>query len=206
MEFEKNKYYIIEICCGEKYGCSHKIANVSGLAKDIQKLLKDLNWKENLEKKAGGKVVRRYKLRMGLSSCPNACSRVHVQDIGITAVQYPEEITDACTLCGDCVAKCREDALKIENGKLLFDFDKCVQCIECAWVCKPGAIKPTPLKFRLHTAGRLGRHPRFGDTYPETLSYDDLLELLKTTLSDYLHEEQQRPFAAFAIERFANPG
>ena len=50
-------------------------------------------------------------------------------------------IEDYCEGCGKCVERCRQKALRIENGKSTVDKDKCLLCGYCAGVCPLFAIK-----------------------------------------------------------------
>jgi len=50
-------------------------------------------------------------------------------------------IHDYCRGCGKCVARCRQGALRIENGKCVCDHAKCVRCGYCAPVCEEFCIK-----------------------------------------------------------------
>ena len=50
-------------------------------------------------------------------------------------------IHDYCRGCGQCVARCRQGALHIENGKCVCDQSKCVRCGYCAKVCEEFCIK-----------------------------------------------------------------
>jgi predicted aldo/keto reductase-like oxidoreductase len=46
-----------------------------------------------------------------------------------------------CELCGCCVDKCGQNALKIKDGKLIVHHERCVLCGYCASVCPQFAIK-----------------------------------------------------------------
>ena len=50
-------------------------------------------------------------------------------------------IHDYCRGCGKCVARCRQGALRLENGRCVCDQDKCVRCGYCAPVCEDFCIK-----------------------------------------------------------------
>lgn len=49
-----------------------------------------------------------------------------------------------CIGLGSCVAACKFDALRIENGIAVVDPDKCVGCGACAAVCPKGLIELIP--------------------------------------------------------------
>ncbi len=50
-------------------------------------------------------------------------------------------IGDWCTGCGACVKRCGEHALRLENGKVRVDPDRCIFCGYCATVCRDFVIK-----------------------------------------------------------------
>ena len=50
-------------------------------------------------------------------------------------------IHDYCRGCGRCVKRCRQGALRLENGKCVCDQSKCVRCGYCAPVCEEFCIK-----------------------------------------------------------------
>ena len=50
-------------------------------------------------------------------------------------------IHDYCRGCGKCVARCRQGALRIENGRCVCDPSRCVRCGYCAPVCEDFCIK-----------------------------------------------------------------
>jgi aryl-alcohol dehydrogenase-like predicted oxidoreductase/ferredoxin len=50
-------------------------------------------------------------------------------------------IGDWCTGCGECVRRCGERALRLENGQAAVDSSKCVFCGYCATVCRDFVIK-----------------------------------------------------------------
>lgn len=50
-------------------------------------------------------------------------------------------IHDYCRGCGKCVARCRQGALSLVDGKCVCDQDKCVRCGYCAPVCEEFCIK-----------------------------------------------------------------
>ncbi|MEZ0536169.1 aldo/keto reductase [Caldicellulosiruptoraceae bacterium PP1] len=50
-------------------------------------------------------------------------------------------IEEWCSLCGECVKHCHQNALIIENNKLKIEYDKCLTCGYCSTYCKNMAIK-----------------------------------------------------------------
>ena len=50
----------------------------------------------------------------------------------------PETI-HLCRGCGACVKACPAGALSMENGKVVYDYEKCCQCDTCLKTCQNGA-------------------------------------------------------------------
>lgn len=50
-------------------------------------------------------------------------------------------IGDWCTGCGNCVSRCGEKALRLENGRVVADSSRCIFCGYCATVCRDFVIK-----------------------------------------------------------------
>ena len=75
-------------------------------------------------------------------------SNLVLQDARITAgikggmnIEYKE---DDCISCGVCVKACRQDALKMVDGKIELDAQKCNHCGRCVKSCPVDAWKGTP--------------------------------------------------------------
>ena len=87
-------------------------------------------------------------------ACAKACPRhlivsvpvskkVHVacanQDKGKAAMSV---CANSCIGCGLCQKECKKDAIHVENGVAVIDYDKCVGCKLCTKVCPRDAILP----------------------------------------------------------------
>ncbi|SHJ78549.1 Uncharacterized conserved protein, DUF362 family [Malonomonas rubra DSM 5091] len=64
----------------------------------------------------------------------------------------PVVTVSECKLCNDCVNHCPPEAMKIENHKLLIDYDRCIRCFCCQELCPHGALHTQQgLLLRLHS-------------------------------------------------------
>ena len=52
----------------------------------------------------------------------------------------PCAIPEKCRLCGICVNACPPRAIEIKNGKLVFDYHRCIRCFCCRELCPDGAL------------------------------------------------------------------
>ena len=56
----------------------------------------------------------------------------------LTARPVPDH--NLCRRCNDCVTHCPPEAMKIENNRLLIDYDHCIRCFCCQELCPHGAL------------------------------------------------------------------
>ena len=52
----------------------------------------------------------------------------------------PVQLSERCKLCGICVAACPPRAIRIEGGRLRFDYQKCIRCFCCRELCPDAAL------------------------------------------------------------------
>ena len=53
----------------------------------------------------------------------------------------PEVVTRKCKLCGVCVQSCPPKAIRLEAGKLQFDYRLCIRCFCCRELCPHAALR-----------------------------------------------------------------
>lgn len=72
-----------------------------------------------------------------------AAKKVHVscanKDKGKAAMSVCDK---SCIGCGLCEKECKKDAIHVENGVAVIDYDKCIGCKLCTKVCPRDAIVP----------------------------------------------------------------
>jgi len=77
-----------------------------------------------------------------LKGCPLSCKGCHNpegQTLGPELLFWP----DRCTLCGDCVSVCPNQAISISEEGVVIQRDQCDLAGACVAVCAPGALKIT---------------------------------------------------------------
>ncbi|HVP94988.1 MAG TPA: 4Fe-4S binding protein [Methanoregulaceae archaeon] len=102
------------------------------------------------------------KVRIAISACPNGCESERLNEIGITGIQRPVRDPGLCTGCGTCTHYCREKAIIVENGVIVLDKDKCMECGFCIMPCPFHIIKGEKPQYRITVGGHRGRHPKIG--------------------------------------------
>jgi len=53
----------------------------------------------------------------------------------------PEVDTQKCVLCGVCVQSCPPKAIRIEGGRLRFNYQRCIRCFCCRELCPHSALR-----------------------------------------------------------------
>ncbi|TGU74174.1 DUF362 domain-containing protein [Geomonas terrae] len=52
----------------------------------------------------------------------------------------PEVAPEKCELCGICVKACPPDAIRVQGGRLRFDYQRCIRCFCCRELCPHAAL------------------------------------------------------------------
>ena len=113
--------------------------------------------KGNVKPGVCGPRVRTITACQGSAVCPNGCIeteklaqelndclKAEENDLGIKGGLKVKWVQDKCINCGVCAKVCREDALKIKDGKVIIDQDKCNYCGRCAMSCPTDAYDQKP--------------------------------------------------------------
>jgi dissimilatory sulfite reductase (desulfoviridin) alpha/beta subunit len=85
-----------------------------------------------------------HKFKFGVTGCRNNCLKAEENDLGIKGGYLIDWDEKACTLCGVCVAACRDGAISLDAERLFLDRSKCDNCGRCVKSCPFGAWKGTP--------------------------------------------------------------
>ena len=98
-----------------------------------------------------------HKFKFGVTGCQNNCLKAEENDVGIKGGMNIEYKEDDCISCGVCVKACRQDALKMVDGKIELDAQKCNHCGRCVKSCPVDAWKGTP-GYIVSFGGLFGNH------------------------------------------------
>ncbi|MFQ6120483.1 MAG: 4Fe-4S binding protein [Methanosarcinales archaeon] len=126
-----------------------------------------------------------HKFKFGVTGCPMACLKPSENDFGVMGGVEPIWIEDNCILCGLCEHVCREDAIKVEDSKVIFLREKCNLCGDCISSCPSDAWKENKSGYTILVGGKMGRHPQLGHKIVELVNEEKLFELIDKTLDFY---------------------
>jgi anaerobic sulfite reductase subunit C len=195
------KGYQIETCFGAG-GCPNRANAGDGLMQNLEALLAEENLLEFLKKEVKGGLKYHHEFRITLADCPNACSQPQIKDIGIIGACVPEITQSPCSQCEACVEACREQAISLETGSPVIQFERCLSCGQCIQVCPTETLGAGSWGYRVLLGGKLGRHPRLARELSGVFSEDAVLSIVKDCLSFYrLHSRGGERFAEIFTEQ-----
>jgi len=160
---EREEVVNITSCLGTR-NCKFGIIDSVGLAEEI-------------DKKFFGKELP-VKVRIAISSCPNGCESERLNEIGITGIQRPIRDPGLCTGCGTCTHYCREKAITVEDGVIVLQTSKCMECGFCIMPCPFHLISGTAPEYRITVGGHRGRHPILGRHLIDVKSQEDVIRVV----------------------------
>jgi dissimilatory sulfite reductase (desulfoviridin) alpha/beta subunit len=160
---EREEVVNVTACLGTR-NCKFGIIDSVGLA-------------EKIDKKFFGKELP-VKVRIAISSCPNGCESERLNEIGITGIQKPIRDPGLCTGCGTCVHYCREKAIEVQDGIIVLDTNKCMECGFCIMPCPFHLIRGADPEYRITVGGHRGRHPKLGRNLVTVKTEDDVIRVV----------------------------
>lgn len=125
------------------------------------------------------------KLKIGIAGCPNNCTKVQFNDIGLMGQAYPVFNTDDCTSCRACAASCREEAIEIAETGLVFLAERCVGCGRCIAVCRESAVTAEKTGFAVFLGGRAGRTLQIGRRLTGTVPFEEAAGFVDRAIAYY---------------------
>lgn len=128
-----------------------------------------------------------HKFKFGVTGCQNNCLKAEENDVGIKGALDMKWVEDKCIGCGVCEKACRCNAITVNDGKIIVDYDKCNYCGRCVKSCPTDA-------WEAESAYILS----FGGTFGNTISQGESPLPLVTT------EEQLFRITDAAIQFFAD--
>lgn len=133
-----------------------------------------------------------YKIKMGVTGCPNNCGKARESDIGVMGFRMPKWDEEKCVDCGSCVKLCPVQAIRREGERYVWDESKCIHCSVCSVLCPSKAWGPESTGYTLLVGGTLGKKPRLAVPLKKNIpTSEELFELIERTLTFF--KDQGRP-------------
>ena len=103
-----------------------------------------------------------HKFKIGVSGCPNSCSKPIENDVGVMGGVLPGWEKEPCISCRLCVSICPVKAIDERDDAFVFDAEKCIYCGLCIKNCPTAAWTARKTGYTLFLGGTLGKRPRLG--------------------------------------------
>lgn len=128
-----------------------------------------------------------HKFKIGIGGCPNNCIKPDLNDFGIVGQRVPEYDEDMCSGCKKCgpLTVCKAEALKIVDGKLYIDREKCNNCGLCVGQCHFDAIEEGQRGFKIYIGGKWGKVSRPGNLVKGIYNEEEIIKIIEKTLLVY---------------------
>ena len=128
-----------------------------------------------------------HKCKFGIVGCANNCAKANINDIGIMGRTIPEFHMDKCVGCGLCVKACRQKALQVVEGKVVYNKELCVNCGGCVRACNLNAATAKEKGAEIYDGGRIGRGIRIGDSLGKIFKEEEIIPMVNKIM-DYYRE------------------
>lgn len=167
--------------------CSNILMNTLEWKVEVDRWLRENDIHERVRVKLGlDKVLFHRKLKISISSCPNACSRPQIADIGMIAFVTPEVDSEQCTVCGACVDVCIDNAITMGEDAPIFDRELCLGCLKCRDNCPVECISLSEPSMKILAGGKMGRHPHMAEEIGILKTPQEMIRHIDILLMDYL--------------------
>jgi len=127
---------------------------------------------------------KRFRFRVAVAACPNACTQVQIADFGLVGQMVPT-LSGDCVSCGVCEEVCEEGAVTVSDRWPLFDAERCINCGLCIRACPKQVLTAEARGFRVLVGGKLGRHPQLAKEIRSLADETTVLKILERVLLFY---------------------
>lgn len=143
-----------------------------------------------------------HKFKLGVSGCPNNCSKPVENDIGVMGGVLPEWKEEACVACKLCVSICPAGAIEQQGNRFVLDREKCLLCGLCIRNCGSSAWTAKQTGYTLYLGGTMGKRPRLG-TKARTLieSKEELLHYIRRAFDYYVAHGKKKERFGHTLDR-----
>ncbi|MEI6891346.1 MAG: hypothetical protein V5783_04155 [Pontiella sp.] len=143
-----------------------------------------------------------YKVKMGVTGCPNNCGKAREADIGVMGVRIPRWESEGCIDCNICVEMCAPKAIHEAHGQYIRDAESCIGCSACTVRCPKDCWKTESVGYAVLMGGTLGKRPRLGTVVAHYLSSEEeVLALIDRGVEYFKKNGQKRERLGHMMDR-----
>ncbi len=143
-----------------------------------------------------------HKFKIGVSGCPNSCSKPIENDVGVMGGVLPGWDKEACISCRLCVTICPVKAIEERDSAFVLDTDTCIYCGLCIKNCPASAWTATKTGYSLFLGGTLGKRPRLGTKSKVLIETKaELLKHIESAFKFYLAHGNKRERFGHTLDR-----
>ena len=143
-----------------------------------------------------------HKFKLGVSGCPNNCSKPVENDVGVMGGVLPGWDKEACISCKLCVSICPAQAIEERDSAFVLDRDACIYCGLCIRNCPSSAWTARKTGYTLYLGGTMGKKPRLGTRAKALIeSKEELLSHIRKVFDFYLAQGRKKERFGHTLDR-----
>jgi anaerobic sulfite reductase subunit C len=143
-----------------------------------------------------------HKFKIGISGCPNNCSKPVENDIGIMGGVLPGWDKEACIACKLCVSICPVQAIEQKDKDFILDTEKCILCGLCIRNCPSSAWTSQKTGYTLYLGGTMGKKPRLGTKAKVLIETNEELKgYIKRAFDYYVANGRKKERFGYTLDR-----
>ena len=187
--------------CGGAVGCPLTLIDVAHVTERMLERIQNSGLSESLAGKVRGPVLSHHKFKTSVAGCANCCSEPQIKDFAVVAGIKPGRGDAECIECMQCVAACKEGAVRIIDGGPVIDESICVSCGDCTAACPTGSLIAQREGYTVLVGGRLGRHPKLAVKLVELVDEETVYKALDACIELIKEEGQNGERLGVIIDR-----